>query len=335
MSFRAETRTRLEYVLLYPVDLAVVSLATVLAYLVVTSFPDGSVVRLALTVPLALFLPGYALTSVLFPATVRRGKEIASTDRDRRIGGIDAAERLGLSFVLSLAVVSLVVLVLSTTDWGLGTDQTAAGIGLLTVGFAQLGVVRRLRLPESERFSVSPVAAAGRYRREHGTLVTVSSAVLAVAVAAAVGALLVGFFAPASAGGFSELGLYTEDDDGDLVAGELPDEVVPGESVPITISVENHEGEPANYTAVVQQQVVDDGTVEERTHLQDVELESEDGETAAVERDVTPIASDGETVRISVLLYADDVPTSPTNENADEDVYFWVTVTDEPETEDA
>ncbi|MFP8953058.1 DUF1616 domain-containing protein [Natrialbaceae archaeon A-arb3/5] len=329
MSFRTTTRTRLGYVRLYPTDLAIVSLSAIVAYATITSVPAESSLRLLATVPLVLFLPGYALVSALFPATRRHDPETSLATAERWRGGIDVAERLGLSFALSLAIVPTIVLVLPVTEWGLQTEPLAAGIGLGTVALAQVGVVRRLRTPKADRFTVSVTPLFERFRRDEGAVTSASSILLVVAVGAAAGALLVGLLFPMAGGGYSELGLYSEDEDGTLVAGEIPDEVEPGESVPVTLSVENQEGEQTEYTIVFQEQVIEDGEIIERTAIEEVEFEADDEETVTESHLLTPTAEANETVRISALLYSDDVPTAPTNDNADVDTYFSVTVTED------
>ncbi|NGM71235.1 DUF1616 domain-containing protein [Natronolimnobius sp. AArcel1] len=335
MSFPTAAQTRLGRVREYPVDLAVVSLVAVLGYLLIASVPAESPLRLLVAFPLALFLPGYALTSFLFPAAERPAREAATTVVERRPRGINTVERLGLSFVLSLSILPLVVLALPVTQWGLGAGPIAAVLAGLTVVAAQLGALRRIRTPAAERFTVSFTAAFAGLRDDDSAVATFSSVILVVAVAVAAGALLVGFLFPAAGGGFTELGLYTEDDDGDLVAGEIPDEIEPGESVPVTLAVENHEGEHAEYTLVVQEQGIEDDEVVDRTELRTIDGSISDGSTGLGEREITPTAADDETVRISVLLYDDgDVPDEPTNENADEDAYFWVTVTEDAADDD-
>ncbi|SDQ95425.1 DUF1616 domain-containing protein [Natronobacterium texcoconense] len=328
MSFATATRTRLASVRKYPSDIAVVSLAALVAYVVVTSLEAGSGLRLTATFVLALFLPGYAFVSVLFPAAERNARETAATTAETHPRGIDAVERLGLSLALSIAFVPLVAIVLAVTEFGIGAESGAGALALITVVSAQLGAVRRLRTPEADRFVVSVSSWIGRVRRAPST-VSASSTILVLAVAVACGALLVGVIAPAATGGFTELGLYSETDDGDLVAGELPDEVEPGESVPVTIAIENHEREPAEYTVVVQQQHVENGEIVDRTELGEVDGSVSAGGTGTGEYDVTPTADDGDTVRVSLLLYDDDPPLEPTNENAEEDTYFWLTVTED------
>ncbi|QFU84938.1 DUF1616 domain-containing protein [Natronorubrum aibiense] len=324
MSHGTSTLTRFGAVRNYPADLAAVSIGAAVAYAIVTSFQEGSGLRLLVTFPLALFLPGYALVSVLFPATARNVQDATSTSVDTRPRGIDVVERLGLSVALSLTIVPIVALVLPVTQLGFTTVSTAATLALVTIVLAQMGVVRRLRTPETERFTVSPVASLTRLRGDE-TGITLSSAVLVLAVGLAVGALLVGFLAPVSTGGFTELALYGENEDGELVAGEVDSAIEPGESVPMTVSVDNQEGEETEYTVVVQQQRIEDGEIVERTQLEEFGTTLADNTTETSDVNVTPTLEDGESVRISVLLYQGDPPAEPTNENAEEDTFVWVT----------
>ncbi|AFZ74121.1 DUF1616 domain-containing protein [Natronobacterium gregoryi] len=326
MSFETATRTRLASVRKYPTDLAIVSFAAVLAYVAVTSLAAGNGLRLFATVALVVFLPGYAAVSVLFPTRERSACETATAAKTHP-RGIDTVERFGLSVALSVAIVPLGAMILAVTEWGIATEPAAGALSLGTVVVAQVGVVRRFRTPESERFTLSLTTVAAVVRRDSGE-VTAASAVLVVAIGLAVGALLLGVLAPTATDGFTELGLYSETDDGDLVAGELPDEVEPGEPVPITIAIENHEREHTEYAVVVQQQQVENGEVVERTALEEIDGSVSAGGIGTGEYSVTPAAEEGETVRISVLLYYDEPPLEPTNENAVEDTYVWVTVTE-------
>ena len=170
------------------------------------------------------------------------------------------------------------------------------------------------------------MASLARLRRDQSAAVTASSAVLILAIGLAAGALLIGFLAPMSTGGFSELALYGENEDGDLIVGDVESEIELGESVPVTVSVENQEGEETEYTVVVQEQRLEDGDVVERTQLEAFETTLADETTETSEVSVTPTAVEGQTVRISVLLFHDEPPAQPTNENAAEDTYFWVTI---------
>ncbi|WP_343230421.1 DUF1616 domain-containing protein [Salinilacihabitans rarus] len=332
MSLRTKTETRFRYVLRYPTDLAAVSVLAVLGYLAATAYPTGSTLRLTAALALVAVLPGYALVSALFPAQARRARPDAATAVERRPGGIDTVERLGLSVPLSLIVAALAVLALPLADRGLAAEPVVGALALVAVALAQVGAVRRLRVPEPDRYTVSPLLAIRRLREStEGAVATATSVLLVLAVVAAAGALLVAFVAPMSASSYSELEIYTADESGELVAGAFPDAVEPGESIPVTFVVENYEGEETEYTLVVQEQVIEDGEVVERTELRtvDVLVTHGDGGWVTAEREVTPTADPGETVRVSFLLFEGDPPAEPTNENAYEDVYFWTTVAED------
>lgn len=328
MSLRTNEETRFGLVRSYPTDLALVSLASLTAYSLVIALPPGSVVRLLVTLPFLFFLPGYAIVSTLFPGAERPAR--ASSTAVSRPGGIDTVERLGLSFALSIALVPIVALPVAITDWGLAAAAAATAIVIVTVGFAQLGVVRRLRLPESDRFVATPRAVLARLGGpdENGSIVTTSTALLLLAMVAAGVVLTVALATPLSGAEYTELGLYTETEDGEYVAGDFPDEIAPGESIPFVAGVENQEGQQMDYTLVVQEQRLDGDEVVERSELTRIDYRLSDGSTGYGDRTVTPQSTDG-TVRISFLLYETsdgDVPNQPTNENADQDVYFWTTV---------
>ncbi|MDF9746001.1 DUF1616 domain-containing protein [Natrinema salsiterrestre] len=329
MSHRRNTWMGLGLVRRYPIDLAAVSIGAVLAYLIVTSVGRESGLRLFVTFPLTLFLPGYALVSALFPASARDPAETPTTTAEGRPRGIDVTERVGLGFVLSLAIVPLVVILLPVAGVGLTATSIVTVLSVGTVVVAQVGVVRRLRTPDGVRFSVSPGVALGRLVGDDDALATASTVFLVLAIGGAISALFVAVLFPVSAGGFSELALYGENEDGEVVAGELPSEIEAGESIPLTIEIENQEGTDREYTVVVQEQFLEDGTVVERTELRRIDATVSDGATGTGERSVTPTAEPGDTVRISVLLYDGAPPTSPTNENAVEETHFWVTVTEE------
>ena len=62
----------------------------------------SNILRIILGIPFLLFFPGYALAATIFT----KGR------------GMDAVERVALSFGLSIAVVPLIGLILKYTPWG-------------------------------------------------------------------------------------------------------------------------------------------------------------------------------------------------------------------------
>ncbi|WP_312911982.1 DUF1616 domain-containing protein [Natronosalvus caseinilyticus] len=333
MSLTTKTQNTVGAVGRYPTDLAFVTLATVLAYVLVTNLPPGSGPRLLSALAFVSFLPGYALVSMLFPVQARARAPGPQVTAEARPGGIDPVERLALGLGLSIAVVPIVVLALPLTRWGLTVGSTVGALAVVTVVAAQLAVVRRLRVPPADRFTVSLAGLRSRFSSANETgAARASSLLLGLAVIAAVGVLLYSFTAPMAAGGFTQLAIYTAEGDGDLEA-EMPDTVAPGDPIPITFQIHNEEGREMEYTVVMQEQVVADGEVVDRVTHQEVSAisQSEDGGQITAERSVTPTAGDGETVRIAVMLFEGDAPETATMEEAMEYTYFWVTVETPPD----
>src|SRR5581483_11758649 len=91
-----------------PRDLMVVTLLGV-ASLAVTLFEGPSLLRVALGLPMVLFLPGYAIVSSFFPA-----KE-----------ALDGIGRVALGFSLSLAAVAPIGLMLDRSPWGVTRPSIA------------------------------------------------------------------------------------------------------------------------------------------------------------------------------------------------------------------
>lgn len=329
MSHPTESRTRLGAVRSYPGDLAAVSVFAILIDVFVTMLPTGSDLRLLLALPLVTILPGYALVAMLFPANARATHQRAADETGGRPGGIDVVERFGLSFVTSFAIVPVITMALAVTRWGLTPRSASISLGLFTVGFAQLAAIRRLRLPEPDRyeFSVRDGVSRLRHSADQGVLASVSTILLVACVATALGVTGYALVAPQDPGGFTELALYTEDEDGELVADDYPSELGPEESATLVLTVENQHNEFKDYEVVVQQQRLEDGEVVERTELDRFDPNVESGETARIDHTLEPSA-EGETVRIVYLLYDGAVPEEPTIDNADEDVFVWTTVTD-------
>ncbi|WP_311136452.1 DUF1616 domain-containing protein [Natronosalvus halobius] len=333
MSLTTKTQNTVGAVGRYPTDLAFVTLATILAYVLVTNLSPGSGLRLLSALAFVSFLPGYALVSMLFPVRARARGPGPQAAAEARPGGIDAVERLALGLGLSIAVVPIVVLALPLTHWGLTVSSTVGALAAVTVLVAQFAVIRRLRVPPADRFTVSLAGLRNRFSSANETGATrASSLLLGLAVVAAVGVLLYSFTAPMAAGGFTQLAIYTAQDDGDLEA-EMPDTVAPGDPIPITFQIHNEEGREMEYTVVMQEQVVADGEVVDRVTHQEVSAisQSEDGGQITAERSVTPTAADGETVRIAVMLFEGDAPETATMEDAMEYTYFWVTVETPPD----
>ena len=110
------------------------------AIALVAMLPGGSEARSAAALIFGLLLPGYAFLAAVYP--------------DR---GIEFAARLALSLGLSVALLGLLGLVLNWFGSGLDLTNWCIGLGVLTIGLAIVGLVRRGRGSGPKLFSISYV----------------------------------------------------------------------------------------------------------------------------------------------------------------------------------
>ena len=298
---------------------AVLTVAAVAATLL--PFLADTPVRAVLGFGFALFVPGYALVSALFPGA-------ASAGRDAPGGAARVALALLTSVVLAALVGGSVSLL---TALGPTTAVVAlAAVTLLAVGVA---LRRRRALTPAERFAVPFGSWVSTARNAFLHPETRSDAalnvMLAVVVVIAVGGTVYATAVPGDQERFSELYLLAEDDDGDLVAVGYPTEFVAGEPRSQYVGVTNREGEPVSYTLLVELQRVrvtnDSVRVREREPLRRFTPELADGETWRRNHTVTPTMT-GEGLRLTYLLYRGTPPAQPTVDSADQFAYTWVNV---------
>lgn len=192
--------------------------------------------------------------------------------------------------------------------------------------------LRRPQFLRDEQFSVPSRDRLAATRSESLELDSRANTALNVLLVASV-LLAVGSVAYAvtvAPGGeqFTELYLLTEDD-GEPVADGYPEEMVRGESEPVTVGISNQEYELTEYTVVVQLQrveTIDNETrVIERQRIDRLETTLAHNETWHREHELTPTMT-GEDLRVQYLLYRGDPPDDPTDKNAYRSVHLWIDV---------
>lgn len=333
MSSQTETASGIGVVRRYPLDLAVCTGLAAICWYAVRSLPAGSRLRIAFALPLLCLLPGFAVVATLFPGSADRGR--TQGGRGARAGGITILERFALSFALSLATLPVIVLVLGITSAGLAANPATTAVAVVAIVGSQVGVWRRWQVPEAERFVARPGRwLAGLTPDSTDTRATASVVFLLVSVCLAGGILGFALATPTSGAEYSQLALYGEDENGTQTIGAVPDAIEPEGEIPLAIEVTNEHREHRNYTVVIQEQNVTDGTVSDRRTLERIEYELDAGASVREETTISPGAELGETVRIVALMYDTDrgaVPERPTRDNADDYVYFHTTITEDPD----
>jgi len=227
---------------LVPLNLLFLLLIAVIILLPTTSF------RIVIGIPLLLFLPGYTLLTALYPK-----KE-----------GIDAIERVALSFGLSIALVPLIGLILNYTRWGVNTESILYSVALFMVITSIVAMVRRRRLEEQQRFCIDFCLKLPGWGG--GVLNRSLSIILLVSILGVLGALSYAIVVPNPGERFTEfyiLGVggetqgYPEEFvmDGDKVAlvryGGAETPVAGGDGGWVILGVINHEYETTAYVVRV------------------------------------------------------------------------------------
>ncbi|WP_123538125.1 DUF1616 domain-containing protein [Halosimplex salinum] len=324
-----------------PADLSAVVLLVLLASLsAVLPVVSETPVRIVFGLPLVLFIPGYALVAALFPEASSEGSvsgegetltEGRGTAND---GGIDLIERVALSFGLSIAVVPLIGLGLNFTPWGIRLGPILVGLGGFTLAATAVAARRRRDLPVDERFAVPYrtwfKSGYEELRYPDSRLDGALNIALVCSVLLASGSVAFAVAAPMQGESFTEFYLLTEDENGELVADDYPQELSVGESTELTVGIGNQENRQVSYTVVVAMQEVEtDGnttTVRQSRELQRFSPTLADNETWHQPHEITPTTS-GTNLRLTYLLYEGDPGEDRSLDSAYRSNYIWINVT--------
>ncbi|MFC6865265.1 DUF1616 domain-containing protein [Halomicroarcula sp. GCM10025817] len=280
-----------------------------------------SPVRLLLAGVFLCLLPGYALTTLVFPA--RRGRQTANPFRQNLNDGVlGEGERAALSLGLSVALLPLFGIGMAFSALPLTVQNILLVVTAFVVVALAGGTVRRLRTSSDARYKAPFWYWLGEgYRGLQGNTVDVLLNVgLAVVVIAAMSTFAMALTTPQDGVTYTEASLLTESPDGKLVAGNYPTELGPDGRADLVLRVSNHEGEDKVYTVVVQLQRLEAGSegaraVTERSELLREVQRVESGESWEYDHTVTPTLY-GEDLRVAYLVYAGTPPANPTTDNA-------------------
>jgi uncharacterized membrane protein len=215
----------------YPADLVFIAIWVVLAIsTIVLPLPEIIPLRVVLTLPLMLFIPGYCVIAALFP----------------KDGDIDLIERFVLSFGSSMVIVPLIGLGLNFTPWGIHLEPLVVSITLFTFLGILAAYHSRAQVAHEDEFRIAftgltqPVILykkAGRSER-------VLSMVLALLILIAILTVLYVISVPREGERFTELYILGSN----RTAADYPDRIIPGQDYPVYIGVRNHEYRDTRYT---------------------------------------------------------------------------------------
>lgn len=314
--------------------LLIVGYAAVMDVALINGGLDGPL-RAFLGLPLLAFAPGYGLLAGLFPrqySALPGERSFAEVGR----GALSAFERATFSFGVSVALLPPLALTLELLGVGFGSTTVVAALSVFLFAMVVFALIRRLRVPESERFTASALDWWTRLSTTvsfDSRLDAVLTVVLVVAALLATSAVGVGIVAPSDGETFTNVALLTEDATGNLTTANSAPNLTVGEPQPYVVAVENHEDRSIEYTLVGEIQRVDrtDGSIgvaqEREFFRRSSSLAS--NESWHTNTSVTPRTT-GDDLRITYLLYRGDPPTNPNQANAYRYVHVWIDVSDPP-----
>lgn len=328
---------------------AVIGILVVLNAAMLT--PPGNPLRIVLALVALLFVPGYALTTALFPER-RQGSQPGSASlldptggETERVGlgraGLTDGERVALSFGFSLAMVPIYGFLLEIV-WGeysltaLAVTLTVSVVGLLLVGVYRRSQVSSasgtrfdgIRAGLSLRWIVGPDPRdADIYGLPTLGLAERRSQVISIALGIAVVVSVLSFglaIATPSAGArYTEAYLVTESG-GELTAMNYPTEPSTDDPSELVLVVENHEGRQVDYTAVVVlERVSPDGNSQPVRTMDRFSETLDPGETWRRAHQIAPDVPRSD-MRVAYLIYRGSPPATPTRATAYRNLTIWL-----------
>ena len=217
-----------------PKDLLVITVWLILAVLsIYVPVINETFIRVILTVPVILFIPGYVLIAALFPEKK----------------SIDGIERFALSVGLSIAVVPLIGLVLNYTPFGIRLNPIVISLVLFTLIMMIITLYRRARLSDEEKFAVpfekvKPALKEELFPKNQGKFDKALSIILIIAIlVAAVTTVFVIAF-PKDGEKFTEFYILGED----KMADDYPEKFPVNSQQFVWIGIGNHEYRDVTYT---------------------------------------------------------------------------------------
>ena len=210
-------------------DLLLLNIVTGLLVIVIT-FAPANALRLVLGLPFVLFLPGYTLIAALFP----------------KKNQLDSIERVALSFIFSVVIVSLCGLILNYTLWGVRLYPILIALTFFIVATSLIAWYQRHRVVEVERFFVSLNLSLAPWRGKC-FVDKILSLILVLVILGSVGIISYVIAAPKVGERFTEF--YILGPEGK--AEGYPTEVMVGQEARVVAGIINHEHEDMSYLVEV------------------------------------------------------------------------------------
>lgn len=211
----------------YPIDIVLcITWAIILPPVILLSM-DTTVCTI-LGLPFILFIPGYTLIFALFPT--KQGES-----------GINEMERIGLSFGFSIAITSLLGLILNYTPWGIRLEPILLSLFLFTESFGIIALYRWKRTNSGQRFIISLETSHFKSSSTKDNILTI---ILALSIFIAGASIIYIIVTPTTGESFTEFYILTANGN----STNYPRDIIAGGNTSIILGLINHEYKIMNYT---------------------------------------------------------------------------------------
>lgn len=211
----------------YPIDIILFMFWSILL-LPIILFDMIETIRIALGLPFLLFIPGYLLIFILFP-------------RKKEYNSIQGLERIGLSLGFSIALVSLVGLLLNYTLWGIRLESILFALFLLTEILGVIAIYRWKITNRDERFTISLKTSETKSNKKISTVLAV---ILVLSMFVASTSIIYIIIAPVTGESFTDFYILPSNHN----VTNYPQDILKGENTSFTLGLINHEYTTMNYT---------------------------------------------------------------------------------------
>jgi uncharacterized membrane protein len=208
----------------YPVDIILFELWGIIL-LPIILLNDIMILRIIVGLPFLLFIPGYLLIFNLFPTKKR----------------ITPLERIGLSIGLSIAIVSLLGLILNYTPWGVRLEPILFSLFFLAEILGLIAIYRWKNTNPKQRLILTLEIPISRSNRKIDNILTI---VLLISIIIALASILYIIAIPKTGEAFTELYILPPDKN----ATNYPRDILKGDNISIVIGLLNHEYKTMHYT---------------------------------------------------------------------------------------
>ena len=317
-------------------DISLVVAYTGLATFALLVGIDG-LVRVAIAIPLVVFLPGYVFISLAYPdtGTVTKPFDEEQTGLNDPVPagqGLGWIERCILAVVLSVLIVPAVALVATASPWRLTFTPIVLGLSVTTMIGSILAIIARWRCAPERRFTVTEVGGllfqpSERFGEQRHA--PVFNVLLILGLVFFVGSVGYAIANPPVGEGFTEFYVETEE-----VTGETETMYEASYSVDdpaaLTVHIENHEHGDEEYTIVVLLQALavnsEEVSVADEEELNRTTTFVEAGGHQEQTIEFTPTMA-AEEMRLHVLLYQGEPPEEISAETAYRELRLPIEIT--------